>query len=46
VEAVDTGGGGADDELAAHPATTAPAAVNPASLSNNETEPVITNHPF
>jgi len=39
--------GGAEDELpAAHPASTAPAAATPASLSNNETEPVITNHPF
>jgi hypothetical protein len=47
VDAEDTGGGGAEDELpAAHPATTVPAAANPASLSNNETEPVITNHPF
>jgi hypothetical protein len=35
--------GGAEDELpAAQPATTDPAAANPASLSNNETEPVIT----
>ena len=47
VEAEATGAGGAEDELpAAHPATTAPAAVNPASLSSNETEPVITNHSF
>jgi hypothetical protein len=47
VDAEDTGGGGAEDELpAAHPATTAPAAANPAILSNNEKEPVITNHPF
>jgi len=47
VDAEDTGGGGAEDELpAAHPATTAPTAVKPASLSNNETEPVITHHPF
>jgi len=47
VEAEATGAGGAEDELpAAHPATTAPAAVNPASLSNNEIEPAITNHPF
>lgn len=47
VDADATGGGGAEDELpAAHPATTAPAAASPASLSNNETEPVITNHSF
>jgi hypothetical protein len=47
VDAEDTGAGGAEDELAAaHPATTAPTAAKPASLSNNETEPVITNHPF
>jgi hypothetical protein len=49
VVAEDTTGGGAEDELpAAHPATTAPAAAIPASLSNNENgvEPVITNHSF
>jgi hypothetical protein len=47
VDAEATGGGGAVDELpAAHPATTAPVAANPASRSNNEAEPVITNHPF
>ena len=48
VVAEDTGGGGAEeDELpTAHPASTAPAAATPASLSNNETGPVITNHPF
>jgi hypothetical protein len=48
VVAEDTGGGGAEeDELpTAHPASTAPAAATPASLSNNETEPVITHHPF
>jgi len=47
VVAEDTGGGGAEDELpTAHPASTAPAAAIPASLSNNEMEPVITNHPF
>lgn len=45
VVAEDTGG--AEDELpTAHPARTAPAAATPASLSNNEMEPVITNHPF
>ena len=46
VVAEDTGGGAEDELPAAHPATTAPAAATPASLSNNETEPVITNHPF
>ena len=46
VEAEDTGGGAEDELPAAHPATTAPAAATPASLSNNETEPVITHHPF
>ena len=46
VVADDTGGGAEDELPAAHPATTAPAAATPASLSNNETEPVITNHPF
>jgi hypothetical protein len=48
VVADDTGGGAEDELPAAHPATTAPAAAIPASLSNNEngTEPVITNHSF
>jgi hypothetical protein len=47
VEVAEDTGGEAEDELpAAHPASTAPAAATPASLSNNETEPVITNHPF
>ena len=49
VDVAEDTGGGAEDELpAAHPATTAPAAAIPASLSNNENEtgPVITNHPF
>jgi hypothetical protein len=47
VDAEDTGGGAEEDELtAAQPATTAPAAAIPASLSNNETEPVITKSPF
>ena len=46
VLADDTGGGAEDELPAAHPASTAPAAATPASLSNNETEPVITNHPF
>jgi hypothetical protein len=46
VVAEDTGGGAEDELPAAHPASTAPAAATPASLSNNETEPVITNHPF
>ena len=47
VEAEATGAGGAEDEVpAAHPATTAPATADPASLSNNEIEPVITNHSF
>ncbi len=47
VEVAEDTGGEAEDELpAAHPARTAPAAATPASLSNNETEPVITNHPF
>ena len=46
VVAEDTGGDAEDELPAAHPASTAPAAATPASLSNNETEPVITNHPF
>ncbi len=47
VEVAEDTGGEAEDELPeAHPASTAPAAATPASLSNNETEPVITNHPF
>jgi hypothetical protein len=46
VDAEDTGGGTEDELPAAHPVTTAPAAATPASLSNNETEPVITHHPF
>jgi hypothetical protein len=46
VVADDTGGGGEDELPTAHPASTAPAAATPATLSNNETEPVITNHPF
>jgi hypothetical protein len=46
VVAEDTGGGVEEELPAAHPATTDPAAATPASLSNNEIEPVITNHPF
>jgi hypothetical protein len=46
VVAEDTGGDAEDELPAAQPASTAPAAATPASLSNNETEPVITNHPF
>jgi len=48
VVAEDTGSGAEDELPAAHPATTAPAAATPASLSNNENEiePVITNHSF
>jgi hypothetical protein len=46
VVAEDTGGGAEDELPTAHPASTEPAAATPASLSNNEMEPVITNHPF